>query len=418
MSTAESAYMHDEYPTQNRELPMTEEQATVLRKHLARNTMSLDDAAVLVGIPVEELSRHFQGRRASHAQAAANSSEEREHRRRRRRSKPYVPDESNDIENAGLDLHAPERRIKLPKGGGALWAGGALAAFVVVGGLALLSGIPQSLLFPPRGVSEHKADVTAATAEAPLTADATAAAVPPGAAETAAPSAVDPVTAEAQPEAVADPAADPSAAPPGETTVAEAPLPPAPEEVPPAVAEGETAVIAAPEAPSLTAPEAPPLAAPEPPVAAEAAQPAAPPAGPAAAFYATRQATVRDTPTATGSATLAQIKRGESISGSLVAGADGKSSWLKIESGPGAGGFVSATNMSPEPRPSIAQAIGKPRTLVQAAALHAGPDEGSKTLDTLNPGISVLAAAEVAGGWIEIHRRAGGVGYIRKEAFE
>jgi hypothetical protein len=179
-------------------------------------------------------------------------------------------------------------------------------------------------------------------------------------------------------------------------------VPPAPEEVAPAVAvaQAETAFD-----PSAATPDPAPDTAPA-------------PVGPTTALYAARAAAVRDAPTASGSTPIAQLKRGDTVSGPIVTGADGKSSWMHIESGPGVGGYVSVANMADGPRPAIVQAIGQPRALVQATVLHAGADAGSATLDTLSPGITVFAAAEVAGGWIEIHRRAGGVGYVRKEAFE
>jgi hypothetical protein len=184
----------------------------------------------------------------------------------------------------------------------------------------------------------------------------------------------------------------------------DAPLPPPPEDVAPAVATAEADVpVAAPALPSAD------------PIDPVAPQPAA---GTPATLYAARAASVRDAPTATGSTVVGQLKRGDSVGGAVIAGADGKSPWLRIESGPLSGGYVSLANMADGPRPAIVQAIGQPRVLTQPAALHAGPDENSAALDTLSPGASVMAAAEVGDGWIEINRRAGGVGYIRKEAFQ
>jgi hypothetical protein len=391
---------------------LTDAQIQVLRKHLARRSLSLDDAAVLVGVPVDDLAQHFEGRRASQEQ----DDQPRESGRRRSRSSAYDPDERDAPDDGDSGLRAPartrSRRRGESSGGGRtwLWTGGALAAVAVIGVLALLSGVPQSLLFPPRGVGEHK-DANAIDTSTPVApAEAQPAEAPPETleAEASPPQAVDPMTAEAPPEAVADPALDPAAVPPAGTEPAELPVPAAPEEVAPAVAVAEA------ETPSMPMPAAPSFAAPD---AAPAPAPAAS-VGPSATLYAARAATVRDNPTASGSAVVAQLKRGESVSGAIVAGADGKSSWLHIESGPGAGGYVSVANMAETPRPAVIQAIGQPRTLVQSAALHASPDETSPALDTLSPGISVLAAAEVDGGWIEINRRAGGVGYIRREAFQ
>lgn len=382
-------------------------QAEVLRKHLARGTMSLDDAAILTGIPVEDLSQHFQGRRAARAHGEHHSGE--------RRSSHRHQDDDDEYERDGVSLHAPERRSHRTgrSGNKALWASGILAGVAVLGGLAVLSGIPQSLLFAPRGVSESKDPAATsglgptASVEGPI-GEAPAAPAPVEEAVAAAP--IDPVPTDPAALAPADPAvdpnlADPNAVPPTDAASAEPVVPAAPEEVAPAtaVAESETAF-------DPTAPAAVPA-----PVVETAPTPAA---APSTVLYATRAAAVRDTPTAGGSATVGQLKRGDSVSGSIVTGADGKSPWLKIESGPGAGGYVSAANMADGPRPRILQSIGQARAVVQGGALQAAPDAGSATLDTLSPGIMVYAAAEVEGGWIEIQRRAGGVGYVRKEAFE
>lgn len=397
--------MDDDRQNTDAYVQLTDAQIQVLRKHLERRSMSLDDAAVLVGVPVEDLAQHFQGRRASQNKddRAQDGS------RRRSRASAYDPDE-RDLDGDGeTGLRAPARsrsRRRDAAGSGSrswLWAGGTLAAIAVAGALALMSGLPQSLLFPPRGVGDHK-DANAADPATPVPLQEvppTEAPLETAQAEAPATATVDPLTAPAAPEAVADPAMDPSAALP---ETAEPPVPAAPEEVAPAVAvaEAETPAEPIPAAPSFDAPTA--------------AAPA--PIGPSATLYAARAASVRDNPTANGSVVVAQLKRGESVSGAIVAGADGKSSWLHIERGPGAGGYVSVANMSDGPRPAVVQAIGQARNLVQAAALHAAPDESSPAIDTLSPGITVMVAAEVEGGWIEINRRAGGVGYVRREAFE
>jgi hypothetical protein len=412
--------MDDPFDQPPPRLPLSGAQAEVLRKHLNRGTMSLDDAAVLVGLPVEELAAQFQGRRANER---LSDPEGMDRTGGRRRGARHAHDDTHEGFDGGANLTAPERRVPRQGGGNTmLWAGGALAGIAVIGGLALLSGIPQSLLFAPRGVSEHKG----VEAEPQVTATAPGDAVPGDAAPVVEPVPVDPgvdpgaapaeqLPAEAPPvdpamadPAMADPAlADPNAVPPADPNVAEAPLPVAPEDVPPAVATAESDVAVAPEPPPVPAVDAAPDA------FAEA--PAAP--GPGATFFLTRSSALRDAPASTG-ASKGQLKRGDAVAGAVVLGPDGKSQWLLIESGPGAGTYVSAANVSPDQRPRIVQVIGAARAITQTAAFHSGPNESSSTLDTLNPGINVFAAAEVEGGWIEVQKRAGGVGYIRKEAIE
>lgn len=408
---------------------LSEQQERILRKHLARQTLSLDDAAVLLGVRVDDLAAQFQGRRTAHDPRDAvypGVDAEPRHARPSRGAASYrdrMADDSDDDRHEGL--RAPQRQgyTPEPRGRAVWWVGGLFAGAVVIGGLALLSGIPQSLLFPPRGVSEFKdANAPAAANPEPSVGGPIADGVPVESAAAEPPAAappVDPMAANVEPGEVADPAADPAladpnaAAPPpaDPSATVEAPVPAAPEEVPPAVAVGGDAGD-----PSALVAEAPPLSAPA--TSAPNATAPAPAIGPSTTLYATRGVSVRDAPTVTGSTVTAQLKRGASVSGVVTTGADGKSPWLQIESGPGAGGFVSIANMADTPRPAVVQAIGQQKTLIQAAALHAGPDATSATLDTLSPGIAVMAAAEVDGGWIEIQRRAGGVGYIRKEAFE
>jgi hypothetical protein len=403
--------MNEDRLDPERFVQLTEAQAGLLRKHLGRGTLSLDDAAVLVGVPVEDLAQHFTGRRAG--QRSPDHSDEGGGERRHRHKSAAHGHAGHDADEHETGLHAPERRSHRARSQTWVWAAGGLGAVAVIGVLALLSGIPQSLLFPPRGVSAHKDAAVAADAAAPAAGSFAADPAPESpapegpapeaiVAEAPTANAVDPMSAGAEPGTAADPAADPALADPNAAPPAEAPVPAAPEEVAPAVAVAEA------EVPTAAAPEAPSFAAPE----------ASAPAGPSTTLYAARAAAVRDAPTASGSNALGQLKRGDTVLGAIVAGADGKSSWLHIESGPGVGGYVSVANMADGPRPGVVQALGQPKALTQPAALHAAPDAGSATLDTLSPGISVLAAAEVEGGWIEINRRAGGVGYIRKEAFE
>jgi hypothetical protein len=401
--------LYDDRQAPEQFVQLTDAQASVLRKHLGRGSLSLDDAAILVGVAVEDLAQHFQGRRAGERRPESSDSGEPRRERTTRRD-AYAHSNGRDDEDG---LRAPVRRERRASQGGGrwIWIGGAAAAVTVVGALAVFSGAVQSLLFPPRGVSEHKsAEAPADAVQSGTPAEDGSATVALGPAESepaAPPASTEPVIAEAPPEAVPDPtlAADPNAAPPVDPAApVDAPLPPPPEDVAPAVATAEADVpVAAPALPSAD------------PIDPVAPQPAA---GTPATLYAARAASVRDAPTATGSTVVGQLKRGDSVGGAVIAGADGKSPWLRIESGPLSGGYVSLANMADGPRPAIVQAIGQPRVLTQPAALHAGPDENSAALDTLSPGASVMAAAEVGDGWIEINRRAGGVGYIRKEAFQ
>jgi hypothetical protein len=134
-------------------------------------------------------------------------------------------------------------------------------------------------------------------------------------------------------------------------------------------------------------------------------------------LYVSRLAIVRNAPSTTGSQEVARLSRGAIVQGAWVSGTDPTSSWLNITIGAYAGDFISGVNLSATPRPDVVRELDSDAAIRQTVELRELPDPGSAALDTLNAGLTVHISAEVAGGWWEVQRRLGGVGYLPPDAF-
>ena len=134
--------------------------------------------------------------------------------------------------------------------------------------------------------------------------------------------------------------------------------------------------------------------------------------------FATRPAVVRNMPTTMGSQALARLARGDVIQGSWVTGSDSIHQWLKITSNPYRGDYVSNINLSTTPRPAIVNLVDRDMKLQQQAKLLESPTYGATVVETQEAGSVVHVAAEIDGGWMEIERKFGGVGYVPTLAFE
>ncbi len=129
-------------------------------------------------------------------------------------------------------------------------------------------------------------------------------------------------------------------------------------------------------------------------------------------LYTTRAAFVRNMPTALGSQIVGRLPRGESVQGVWTSSVGGSSQWLQVKAGPFSGSYVSATNLSSRPRPAVTRLINRDIAVGQSTMLRELPDAAAAPIEPLSAGLVVHAAAEVEGGWLEIERKAGGVGYI------
>ena len=134
--------------------------------------------------------------------------------------------------------------------------------------------------------------------------------------------------------------------------------------------------------------------------------------------YATRTVVVRNIPTTIGSQEITRLARGEALQGSWVTGSDGIHQWLKLAAGPYQGDYISAVNLSLIPRPDLVRAIDQDMRLAQPGQLFATTTPGEAPIDALAAGSLVHVVGEVNGGWMEIERRFGGVGYIPSIDFD
>jgi uncharacterized protein len=112
------------------------------------------------------------------------------------------------------------------------------------------------------------------------------------------------------------------------------------------------------------------------------------------------------------------LDRGTQLQGTWVTGGNAAAHWLRIAVGPYSGDFVSGVNLSANQRPNVVRAINSEMTVLQRADMLAFPAAVDSVLVSVEPGTSVHAAAEVDGGWIEVQRKLGGVGYLPARAFE
>lgn len=134
--------------------------------------------------------------------------------------------------------------------------------------------------------------------------------------------------------------------------------------------------------------------------------------------YATRSVVVRNIPTTIGSQEITRLARGEALQGSWVTGSDGIHQWLKLAAGPYQGDYISAVNLSPILRPDLVRTIDQDKRLTQPGQLFATTTPGEAPIDALAAGSLVHVVGEVNGGWMEIERRFGGVGYIPSIDFD
>ena len=129
-------------------------------------------------------------------------------------------------------------------------------------------------------------------------------------------------------------------------------------------------------------------------------------------FYASRAAKVRAKPTKD-SNELGELARSMSTTGSTVAGLDGVSSWLKIESGQFAGGYVSKTNLVTAVPVELDTADVGDLSISSDTNIYMRPDTSSPVLTNATAGSTLVAVGKTTSGWIEIAQKTGGVGYIQ-----
>lgn len=127
-------------------------------------------------------------------------------------------------------------------------------------------------------------------------------------------------------------------------------------------------------------------------------------------FYSTADANIRDRASTQGSAILGRLPRGSAASGKIIMGEDGTSQWLELDGGKG---FVALVNLSAFEPPAIEKPLGdKIWTADRLIEIWERPDTTSTLVDRVGPGTPLTLAGIVAGDFIEVKLKAGGVGYI------
>ncbi len=134
------------------------------------------------------------------------------------------------------------------------------------------------------------------------------------------------------------------------------------------------------------------------------------PEGTAKRFYASRDAKVRNKPTANGSIVLREIRRGEAVSGHVFQGVDATSDWLKLD---GQEEYVSLANLvETQPLPlieSIKRTISAPADI----ELRNQPDDQAGVVISVKARQPIDVVGRLANEWIEVALPKGGVGYFR-----
>lgn len=131
--------------------------------------------------------------------------------------------------------------------------------------------------------------------------------------------------------------------------------------------------------------------------------------------WVTRTTRLRDGPSAEGTIVLADLQRGDRLEGEWIIGSDGETPWLRTE-WQGRPAYAWGRNLAYQERPTIVADLGGTLSMAAGAVLRDSPSEDAAALDTLSAPLDVQAVADVGGGWVEIARAGGGVGYVRREA--
>lgn len=132
--------------------------------------------------------------------------------------------------------------------------------------------------------------------------------------------------------------------------------------------------------------------------------------------YATRLTRIRDAPTATGSVIMGSLQRGDAVRGVWVTGGDGETPWLRMDWGDRQTAYAWGRNLSDVAPPPFVRALNETRMIRSETTLRIVP--GGADIETLSPGGRVELSGELPGGWYEVVRSNGGIGYVSAGAFD
>jgi hypothetical protein len=127
-------------------------------------------------------------------------------------------------------------------------------------------------------------------------------------------------------------------------------------------------------------------------------------------MFARAHANVRDRETSIGTNIVTTVERGEVLSGKIILGEDGTSSWLKLADGRG---FIGISNLSANAPPPLSKSLnGKIWSSTDRHDIFAEPDRAANILGQLAIGNKVTLSGVTKGDWLEIKMPKGGVGYL------
>jgi hypothetical protein len=150
-------------------------------------------------------------------------------------------------------------------------------------------------------------------------------------------------------------------------------------------------------------------------VASKGGVPSQTTAAPAAAqaepvtLYAVTRANIRDMPSTSGSSITGTLARGTAATGQLKAGQSAEDNWLELADG---AGFISAVNLSETAPPQIIKPLGDKIWKTDSPTDIWASAGGGDLIDRVSKDTSITLVGLVAGDYIEIKLRSGGVGYI------
>lgn len=132
--------------------------------------------------------------------------------------------------------------------------------------------------------------------------------------------------------------------------------------------------------------------------------------------YLAMDSNVRAGPTSTSRA-LGRLARGALVEGTLVPGSSSLGPWLKLNSGPHAGGYVLAMgNLRKTAPPAIDTTAAGFRVAADRAPIYAEPDAASEVLDYTTAGQRVHVHGRTGDGYLEVGVKSDRIGYVREEA--
>jgi uncharacterized protein YgiM (DUF1202 family) len=115
---------------------------------------------------------------------------------------------------------------------------------------------------------------------------------------------------------------------------------------------------------------------------------------------------------------LGNLQRGDAIVGKWVKAPGGQARWLKVKWPVQGSGYIWGPDLSDRTRPNITLAGPVYPAAAISSVVYAEPDPQSSVIDDLSQGETATVVGATSDGWAEIALNAGGVGYVKADAFQ